>query len=194
MADVHADGSRADDPVPATILLETVDEEGVAIGTMEKLAAHAAPGVRHRAFSLFLLGDDGRVLLQRRAAVKYHSPGVWSNTCCGHPAPGGDPVEAAVRRVAEELGVGARDVEEAGVVEYRHEDPRTGLVEHEWNHTLVGTVVGEPHPDPDEVDAWAWADADAVARHRVAGELSVWFDDVYATARPVLAARTGLAW
>ena len=181
-------------PVDAPILVETVDDSGRPTGTMEKLAAHVAPGTLHRAFSLFLVADDGRVLLQRRAASKYHSPGVWSNTCCGHPAVGVDPASAAARRVTEELGVRARDVEEAGVVTYRHEDPRTGLVEHEWNHTLVGAVVGHPEPDPDEVDAWAWADPDAVAVHRDAGELSVWFEDVYAAAPPTLTARTGRDW
>ena len=193
MTDAATDADQAP-PQDSGIVVETVDVSGRPTGTMEKLAAHAAPGTLHRAFSLFLVGEDGRLLLQRRALVKYHSPGVWTNTCCGHPAVGTDPVAAAVRRVGEELGVGARDVEQAGVVTYRHADPRTGLVEHEYNHTLVGTVVGEPDPDPDEVDAWAWAEPADLARHRSAGETSVWLADVLAVAAPLLAARTGRTW
>jgi isopentenyl-diphosphate delta-isomerase len=74
------------------IMLELVDEDGTTIGTAEKLSAHVAPGRLHRAFSVFLFDEKGRLLLQRRALGKYHSPGVWSNTCCGHPYPGGTAV------------------------------------------------------------------------------------------------------
>ena len=77
------------------ILLELVDENGVTIGTAEKLAAHQPPGQLHRAFSVFLFDERGRLLLQQRALGKYHSPGVWSNTCCGHPYPGEAPFAAA---------------------------------------------------------------------------------------------------
>ncbi|MGO4758862.1 isopentenyl-diphosphate Delta-isomerase, partial [Streptomyces sp. 2MCAF27] len=80
------------------IMLELVDEDGRTIGTAEKLSAHLAPGRLHRAFSVFLFDDEGRLLLQRRALGKYHSPGVWSNTCCGHPYPGEPPFVAAARR------------------------------------------------------------------------------------------------
>ena len=87
------------------IMLELVDENGMTIGTAEKLAAHQAPGQLHRAFSVFLFDERGRLLLQQRALGKYHSPGVWSNTCCGHPYPGEAPFAAAARRTFEELGV-----------------------------------------------------------------------------------------
>ncbi len=87
------------------ILLELVDEHGTTIGTAEKLAAHQPPGLLHRAFSVFLFDDRGRLLLQQRALGKYHSPGVWSNTCCGHPYPGEAPFAAAARRTHEELGI-----------------------------------------------------------------------------------------
>src|SRR5258708_16941923 len=97
-ADPSSNGSA--DP----ILLELVDENGVTTGTAEKLSAHLAPGRLHRAFSVFLFDEDGRLLLQRRALGKYHSPGVWSNTCCGHPYPGEQPFVAAARRTAEQLG------------------------------------------------------------------------------------------
>lgn len=90
------------------IMLELVDENGTTIGTAEKLAAHQAPGQLHRAFSVFLFDEQGRLLLQRRALGKYHSPGVWSNTCCGHPYPGEAPFAAAARRTYEELGLSPR--------------------------------------------------------------------------------------
>lgn len=179
--------------VPPTYV-DLVDAGGHRIGEMEKMAAHTAPGVRHRAFSLFLTNEEGELLLQRRASVKYHSPRVWSNTCCGHPASGADPVAAAKRRVMEELGVKAREVEVAGVVEYRLVDPKTGLVEHEFNHTLVGLVAGEPMPAPQEVDTWTYADARRIDSLRRNGELSIWFDSVYAVARPILERRTGRTW
>ncbi|SCE55249.1 isopentenyl-diphosphate delta-isomerase, partial [Streptomyces sp. DfronAA-171] len=88
--------TAADSSSPSTstedILLELVDESGATIGTAEKLAAHQPPGQLHRAFSVFLFDREGRLLLQRRALGKYHSPGVWSNTCCGHPVPGRGPL------------------------------------------------------------------------------------------------------
>jgi len=176
------------------LYVELVDAKGRSIGTMEKIAAHAHPGTLHRAFSLFLLATDGRTLLQRRASTKYHSPGVWSNTCCGHPQPGVDPADAAAIRVFEELGVHALDIQAAGIVKYRHEDPSTGLVEHEYNHTLVGVVDGEPNANPEEVDDWFYADAAAIERLRLHGRLSVWFHDVYRTARSTLERRSGTTW
>ena len=97
--------SNGSPQAPPAILLELVDEHGNTIGTAEKLAAHQAPGQLHRAFSVFLFDEHGRLLLQRRALGKYHSPGVWSNTCCGHPYPGEAPFAAAARRTHEELGI-----------------------------------------------------------------------------------------
>src|SRR5690242_12083018 len=113
---------------PATeILLELVDDDGFTIGTAEKLSAHQQPGRLHRAFSVFLFDQQGRLLLQRRALGKYHSPGVWSNTCCGHPYPGEAPFAAAARRTYEELGVSPSLLAEAGTVRYNHPDPDSGL-------------------------------------------------------------------
>ncbi|MEV8154881.1 isopentenyl-diphosphate Delta-isomerase, partial [Streptomyces fradiae] len=112
-----------------SIMLELVDEDGTTIGTAEKLSAHRAPGRLHRAFSVFLFDEEGRLLLQRRALGKYHSPGVWSNTCCGHPYPGEAPFTAAARRVSEELGVSPSLMAEAGTVRYNHPDPVSGLVD-----------------------------------------------------------------
>ena len=100
-AATRASSGTADEP----IMLELVDEAGNTIGTAEKLSAHQAPGQLHRAFSVFLFDETGRLLLQQRALGKYHSPGVWSNTCCGHPYPGESPFAAAARRTYEELGL-----------------------------------------------------------------------------------------
>ncbi len=148
------------------ILLELVDEKGVTIGTAEKLAAHQPPGQLHRAFSVFLFDDHGRLLLQQRALGKYHSPGVWSNTCCGHPYPGEAPFAAAARRTFEELGVSPSLLAEAGTVRYNHPDPASGLVEQEYNHLFVGLVQAPLAPDADEVAQTAFVTAAELAeRH-----------------------------
>ena len=108
-----------------------VDEGDRAIGAAEKLSAHRDGGRLHRAFSVFLFDAQGRVLLQRRAVAKYHFPLLWTNACCGHPRPGEGVVEAARRRVREELGV-AVTLRPAFAFVYAAEDPATGLVEREW--------------------------------------------------------------
>ncbi|GAB4085335.1 isopentenyl-diphosphate Delta-isomerase [Myceligenerans cantabricum] len=174
-------------PTPGPpIMLELVDEAGATIGTAEKLSAHRAPGRLHRAFSVFLLDGDGQMLLQRRALSKYHSPGVWSNTCCGHPYPGEPPFSAAARRVGEELGVGPDLMRSAGTVRYNHPDPASGLVEQEFNHLFVGTVQARLRPDPDEV-AETWFAGPAGLDRLMAGQpFSAWFPTVLSATRPAL--------
>jgi isopentenyl-diphosphate Delta-isomerase len=166
------------------IMLELVDESGVTIGTAEKLSAHLPPGRLHRAFSVFLFDDDGRVLMQRRALGKYHSPGVWSNTCCGHPYPGEQPFVAAARRTAEELGIAPALLREAGTVRYSHPDPASGLVEQEYNHLFVGMVRAKPQPDPAEVVETAFVTPEELEELRVGNMLSSWFWTVLDAARP----------
>ncbi|NUS12648.1 MAG: isopentenyl-diphosphate Delta-isomerase [Streptomyces sp.] len=173
------------------ILLELVDEGGVTIGTAEKLSAHTAPGRLHRAFSVFLFDDAGRLLLQRRALGKYHSPGVWSNTCCGHPYPGEPPFVAAARRTAEELGAAPALMREAGTVRYNHPDPASGLVEQEFNHLFVGLVRGELRPDPEEIDDTAFVTPDELAKRRADGTFSAWFGTVLDAALPAVREVTG---
>ncbi|MFJ9557812.1 isopentenyl-diphosphate Delta-isomerase [Nocardiopsis sp. NPDC101807] len=168
------------------IMLELVDEAGTTIGTAEKLSAHLAPGRLHRAFSVFLLDEHGRLLLQRRALGKYHSPGVWSNTCCGHPYPGEPPFAAAARRVGEELGVAPALMREAGTVRYHHPDPDSGLVEQEFNHLFVGLVDGVLRPDPDEIAETAFVGPEELAKLAGADPFSVWFTTVLDAARPGL--------
>ncbi|MBJ3807223.1 isopentenyl-diphosphate Delta-isomerase [Streptomyces flavofungini] len=174
-----------------TILLELVDEDGRTIGTAEKLAAHQAPGQLHRAFSVFLFDEQGRLLLQQRALGKYHSPGVWSNTCCGHPYPGEAPFAAAARRTYEELGVSPSLLAEAGTVRYNHPDPESGLVEQEFNHLFVGMVQADLRPDPTEVGGTAFVTAGELAERHAKGPFSAWFMTVLDAARPAIKELTG---
>ena len=134
-----------------------VDSDDVPTGTMEKLAAHLE-GVRHRAVSVIVYDAEGRMLLQQRAEGKYHSPGRWSNSCCGHPRPGETPLDAARRRLREELGLEC-PLRHAATFEYRAE-VGDGLVEHEIDHVFVGRCDAEPVANPDEVAAWRWAPVD----------------------------------
>ncbi|MFC7217532.1 isopentenyl-diphosphate Delta-isomerase [Streptomyces polyrhachis] len=173
------------------IMLELVDEGGATIGTAEKLAAHQSPGQLHRAFSVFLFDRAGRLLLQQRALGKYHSPGVWSNTCCGHPYPGEAPFTAAARRVHEELGVSPALLRTAGTVTYHHPDPASGLVEHEYNHLFVGFLDAPLAPDPEEVAQTAFVSADELAKRHADDPFSAWFLTVLDAARPAVRELTG---
>jgi isopentenyl-diphosphate delta-isomerase len=141
------------DPEDGQVLVELVDPTGRAIGALGKLDAHRAPGRLHRAISVLLLDRSDRLLVQRRAAGKYHSAGLWSNTCCGHPRPDERPDVAASRRLAAELGlvVAPDDLVAAGTVTYEVADPASGLVEREYDHLFVGRATNEPHLDPAEV-------------------------------------------
>ena len=173
------------------ILLELVDEDGATIGTAEKLAAHQPPGRLHRAFSVFLFDERGRLLLQQRALGKYHSPGVWSNTCCGHPYPGEAPFTAAARRTYEELGVSPSLLAEAGTVRYHHPDPASGLVEQEYNHLFVGMVQSPLRPDPAEVASTVFVTPAELADRHAKDTFSSWFMTVLDAARPAVRELTG---
>jgi isopentenyl-diphosphate delta-isomerase len=139
-------------------LVELVDESGVATGSATVEDAHQAPGQLHRAFSVILLDPAGRILLQRRAAVKTRFAGRWANACCGHPPPGVLVADSAALRLVEELGVAGVDFTEAGVYIYQAPDDATGRAEHEYDHVLVGSVPADlvVLPDPEEVDAVRW--------------------------------------
>jgi isopentenyl-diphosphate delta-isomerase len=150
-----------------SLLVELVDDDGTTVGAATVANAHAAPGRLHRAFSVHLLDTAGRLLLQRRAAAKTRFPLRWANACCGHPPPGGDVRQAATDRLAEELGTHGIDLTEVDVYTYQATDPATGLVEHEYDHVLLGIVDAGTltlRPDPDEVAALRWMDpADLLA-------------------------------
>ena len=129
-----------------------VDSDGNAMGVADKLDAHQAPGQLHLAFSVFLFDQSGRLLIQRRAATKYHFPRVWANSCCSHPQPGEDLVAAAESRVAEELGLKI-PLTRVGSFSYKAACPTSGLVENEFDWVLVGKLNDVPRPDSDEVEA-----------------------------------------
>ncbi|WP_203759050.1 isopentenyl-diphosphate Delta-isomerase, partial [Actinoplanes octamycinicus] len=145
-------------------LVELVDTDGRAIGSTTVADAHQEPGRLHRAFSVFLQDAEGRVLLQRRAAVKTRFPLRWGNSCCGHPGPGETVAEAAGRRLSEELSVRGVALAEVGTYTYRAVDPVTGRVEHEYDHVLVGRLPEgvEPAPDPAEIAELRWVSVPAL--------------------------------
>lgn len=136
-----------------------VDEHDRELGRAPKSQVHRT-GERHRAVSVFLFDDRGRTLLQRRADGKYHSPGLWSNTCCGHPRPGESAMDAARRRLREEMGIEC-ELTHVATFEYRAEVGQ-GLLEHEVDHVFRGTFLGAPTPDSEEVGGWKWENLDAV--------------------------------
>lgn len=138
-----------------------VDSRDRATGRAEKLRAHQL-GLRHRAFSVFLVDPRGRLLLQQRSEAKYHSPGLWANACCGHPRPGEHTRAAARRRVREELGVDVR-VTSGFRTRYRTELPN-GLIENEIVHVLFGVCPSRLAPDPAEVGAIAFLTLEALRR------------------------------
>jgi isopentenyl-diphosphate delta-isomerase len=137
--------------------LETVtlvDRENNAIGSCGKVAAHRT-GQLHRAFSILITNPVGELLLQQRAAHKYHFAMRWSNTCCGHPRPGEKTSAAARRRLREEFGFSV-PLKEVAQLRYRAADSDSGLIEHEHLHVFKGRYAGEPCPNPDEVGAYRW--------------------------------------
>lgn len=138
-----------------------VDESDNEIGLAPKLNAHRS-GELHRAFSVMLIDARDRLLLQRRAFAKYHSGGRWANTCCGHPRDGESVIEAAERRLTEEMGI-ACGLTPAGSFIYRA-DVGNGLVEHELDHLLIGRFDGDPLPAQSEVVEWRWSSLEDVRR------------------------------
>ena len=117
-----------------------VNEKDEQTGTMEKMEAHLT-GTLHRAFSVFIFNSNGEMLLQQRAAIKYHNGELWTNACCSHPAPGETTVAAANRRLQEEMGFSTQ-LEKAFDFTYKVSF-ENGLTEHEFDHVFVGTYDGE---------------------------------------------------
>ena len=134
-------------------LVTLVDRDYNVVGTEEKIRAHRE-GKLHRAFSVFVFDNHRNLLIQRRAAGKYHSAGLWSNTCCGHPRPGESTSAAAARRLAEEMGFSC-ELHDAFHIVYRAELDNS-LVEHELDRVFVGRFNGIPRPDPHEVNGTSW--------------------------------------
>lgn len=142
--------NTANEHLDRVVLVNERDEE---TGTMGKLEAHQQ-GALHRAFSVFIFNRAGRLLLQQRADGKYHSAGLWTNSCCSHPRPGETLRSAVRRRLREELGIRCT-VEEEFSFTYRA-DVGNGLVEHELDHVFFGHYDGPLQPDPAEVQDLRW--------------------------------------
>ncbi|MBA2499371.1 MAG: isopentenyl-diphosphate Delta-isomerase [Chitinophagaceae bacterium] len=132
-------------------LLILVDEQDNEIGVMDKLSAHKK-GVLHRAFSLFIFNTKGELLLQQRADIKYHSAGLWSNTCCSHPNAGEKISASIARRLMEEMGITC-DAEFKFSFIYKAQLDN-GLTEHELDHVYFGYTDDKPNPDSEEVKDW----------------------------------------
>ncbi len=130
-----------------------VNEKDEQIGLMEKIEAHEK-ALLHRAFSVFVFNEKNELMIQQRAHSKYHSPGLWTNTCCSHQREGESNIEAGKRRLMEEMGF-STDLKDT--ISFIYKAPfDNGLTEHEFDHILVGNFEEEPKPNPDEVADWKW--------------------------------------
>jgi isopentenyl-diphosphate delta-isomerase len=172
-----------------------VDENNRATGTAGKTAVHRA-GLLHRAFSIFLVDDRGRIVLQQRSRKKYHSGGLWANSCCGHPRPGERTLTAAHRRLGEELGVSS-DLSFGFFARYRSELDH-GMHENELVYVYFGRLRAEPHPDPAEVADVTLLSCEDIHRRiaRQPGTFAVWFKHYFlhhGARIAALARRTGRA-
>jgi isopentenyl-diphosphate delta-isomerase len=140
-----------------------VDETDRAIGAHAKLAAHQL-GLRHRAISVLVVNASGEILLQRRALGKYHSGGLWTNTCCSHPRPGEDVLVSAQRRLNEEMGF-TTPLYPLFVTEYRAQVG--SLIEHEIVHAFGGTYNGTVNPNAEEVSEHRWRKPETLKRDMI---------------------------
>ena len=130
-----------------------VDQSDNKIGLMDKMEAHEK-GVLHRAFSVFIFNKCNELMLQKRAHSKYHSPGLWTNTCCSHQRDDESNIEAGKRRLFEEMGF-TTDLAETTSFIYRAAFDND-LIEHELDHILIGSYENSPNINKTEVDSWKW--------------------------------------
>ena len=151
-----------------------VDESDNQIGTMEKMEAHRQ-GRLHRAFSVLLYNSAGEMLLQRRASNKYHSAGLWTNTCCSHPLPGEKIEDAATRRLKEEMGIDLRPTYSFTFIYKSALDKN--LTEHELDHVFIGTYDGKPDVNASEVEDWKFVKMNWLREdmRRNPGSYTAWF-------------------
>jgi len=155
-----------------------VDENDNQIGLMPKLEAHEK-AVLHRAFSVFIFNDKNELMLQQRAFHKYHSPGLWTNTCCSHQRDGETNIEAGKRRLREEMGF-VTDLEETISFIYKAQFDN-GLTEHEYDHVMVGYFDGNPKINLNEVADWKWMTLDEV-KNDIAyhpDNYTIWFKIIF---------------
>jgi len=151
-----------------------VDKNDNPVGEMEKMEAHEK-ALLHRAFSVFVFNYKDELMLQQRALSKYHSPGLWTNTCCSHPRVGESVLEAGHRRLVEEMGF---DCEIKKIFDFVYKAKlEYGLTEHEFDHVLFGRFDGIPEINPDEVDSWKWMSMEDIAEEMKSKpeKYTVWF-------------------
>ena len=155
-----------------------VDEFDTPIGLMNKLEAHEK-GLLHRAFSVFVLNDKNELMLQQRALHKYHSPLLWTNTCCSHQREGETNIQAGSRRLMEEMGM---KVELTEMFHFIYKAPfDNGLTEHELDHVMIGYSNEEPVINKEEVESWKWMKIEDVKGDMKLNpdEYTVWFKIIF---------------
>lgn len=155
-----------------------VNEQDEPIGLMEKMEAHER-GLLHRAFSVLIFNSKGEMLLQQRALSKYHSPGLWTNACCSHPRNGETILEAAHRRLSEEMGMQAELTVLTHFIYKAQFD--NGLTEHELDYVVKGTTDNNPIINPDEVNDFRWIRTDDLTKwvRNTPADFTVWFLELF---------------
>ena len=163
-----------------------VNEKDEAVGAMEKMAAHEQ-AVLHRAFSVFVFNTNGDLLMQQRAFSKYHSGGLWTNTCCSHPRPGEEVLAAATRRLEEEMGF-TTSLTKAFDFTYKAVFDN-GLTEHEFDHVFTGIYEGPVHFNPNEVAAYAFMTEKELEEQikETPDRFTAWFHIAYPTLKAWMA-------
>ena len=157
------------------VLVNELDQE---LGLMEKLEAHEK-ALLHRAFSVFIFNKEGQLLLQQRAFDKYHSGGLWTNTCCSHPRPNETITSAANTRLMEEMGF---ETKLEKIFDFIYQASfSNGLTEHEFDHVLIGHFDGEIHPNPNEVNAYIYRNMEQIESMLTnkEGKFTAWFEIVF---------------
>ena len=151
-----------------------VDKNDNQVGLMPKLEAHEK-GVLHRAFSIFIFNSKYELLLQKRASSKYHSGGLWTNTCCSHPREGEDTLDAANRRLYEEMGI-KTSLRKVYDFIYKAELDNQ-LTEHEFDHVFYGVCDNDPILNKDEAEDFKWVDMETLNNDIIKNEnnYTVWF-------------------
>jgi isopentenyl-diphosphate delta-isomerase len=155
-----------------------VNEQDEPIGLMNKLEAHEK-AVLHRAFSVFVLNDKNEVMLQQRAHHKYHSPLLWTNTCCSHQRAGETNLQAGKRRLFEEMGF---ETELKELFHFIYKAPfDNGLTEHELDHVMIGYSNGEPNINEEEVESWKWMTIEAIKEDMIQNPAiyTIWFKIIF---------------
>lgn len=155
-----------------------VDKNDNPIGLMNKLEAHEK-ALLHRAFSVFILNDKNELMLQQRAHHKYHSPLLWTNTCCSHQRENESNIQAGTRRLREEMGF---ETELKEMFHFIYKAPfDNGLTEHELDHVMIGYFNEEPFINKDEVESWKWMAIEDVKNDMVQNpdEYTIWFKIIF---------------